>query len=119
MGVQLSASIADNALDAVAWPGARLGEALAALAQQSGLLTTLDEASLSLKLETWDEATLEQWIVTRARQWGIEAEPTQATYAEATRLLQSRCTLLFGVTARSSQLGLSDCAGSFVAADAP
>lgn len=73
-------------LGALAWPGVRLGEALAALARYGGLHPA------KLDLPEPDEAVppevLERWIGAAAAAMGLEAEPVEASYAEVDGLVR-------------------------------
>src|SRR5262249_54984594 len=71
-------------LNTLAWPVTRLGEALEALARQSGLAprgreTLVPPAGLAQE----DAAALGGWIETAAAWLGLEAELVEASYAEA------------------------------------
>src|SRR5262245_49921416 len=75
-------------LTTLAWPAAKLGEALEALARTVGLAPRALE-SLSPPagpLRHGDEA-LGRWLVAAAAQLGLEAEPTQIAYGEVERRL--------------------------------
>jgi ATP-binding cassette subfamily B protein len=73
-------------LDALAWPASRLGEALSALARQSGF------GSAKLELPEPDDAAssddLDRWINAAAAAIGLEAEPVEASYGEAEDLVR-------------------------------
>ena len=72
------------ALDALAWPADRLGEALSTLARRSGLAP----AKLDLAEPRGASAEeLERWIGAAAAAMAIEAEPVEAAYGEVEALV--------------------------------
>jgi ATP-binding cassette subfamily B protein len=74
-----------DSLDAAAWPAARLGEALAALARASGLAPRLVAAPATPEAQVWDGEALDRWIAASAAWLGIEAERVTVSYADAHR----------------------------------
>src|SRR5688572_24428797 len=73
-----------------AWPISRLGEALAALAEASGLspqLTKIPNAPRNL--ESANAETLNRWVETVADQMGIEAEPLEILYRDVKQIVHA------------------------------
>ncbi len=80
---------AKNALDAICWPASRLGEAIEALAQRSGLKPRASAVPRTPEgLLQPDNVSLERWIEGAAEWLGVEAELLEAPYAEIPRLLK-------------------------------
>ncbi|MBI3980065.1 MAG: ATP-binding cassette domain-containing protein [Chloroflexi bacterium] len=76
-------------LEGLAWPPARLGEAIELLARRAGLLPGPVEAPAPPdNLDQADEATLGQWVDRVAAQLGIEAEPVASAFAEVARMVR-------------------------------
>jgi ATP-binding cassette subfamily B protein len=76
-------------LNTLTWPVARLGEALETMARHSGLAqsgraTPVPPAGLAQE----DAAALGAWIEAAAAWLGLEAEPVEAPYPEAERLVR-------------------------------
>jgi ATP-binding cassette subfamily B protein len=73
----------------LAWPGARLGEALHALARTCGLAPTPEPPSLAGGPHAGDAGDwIHDWIQAAATAMGIEAGPVEAPYAEVPGLLR-------------------------------
>ncbi|MBP7687403.1 MAG: ABC transporter ATP-binding protein [Thermoflexales bacterium] len=79
-------------LDVLAWPAARLAEALEIAAQQTGL-TPLGAQAVSddkaAPVTDTDDIAQEQWLAVSAARLGIEAEPVEATLSEMVHLVQT------------------------------
>jgi len=76
-------------LTALAWPAARLGEVLEALARRSGLAPRLAEPmSPPAGLAGHDDETLGHWLRMAAGHLGMEAERVEICYSEVEPLLQ-------------------------------
>jgi ATP-binding cassette subfamily B protein len=76
-------------LNTLAWPVARLGEALEAMARHSGLAPREREIPVPPEgLAQADAAVLGAWIETAATWLGLEAEPVEAPYAEVEGLVR-------------------------------
>jgi hypothetical protein len=68
-------------LDALTWPAAQLGEAIAALGRRSGLVPRLREAPASPEgLAREGAEALGAWIEATAAWLGLEAEAVEAPY---------------------------------------
>jgi ATP-binding cassette, subfamily B, bacterial len=77
-------------LHTMAWPAARLGEALEALARRSGLAPQERETLGPPEgLAREGAAALGAWVETAAAWLGLEAEPVEAPYAEVERLVRT------------------------------
>ena len=75
-------------LQRYAWPIGALGDALATLRQKEKLGGRPVTSRLTMPAAIhWDEATLNRWIDGVAAESGLEAEPTQAAYAELAQLI--------------------------------
>src|SRR5918996_1516007 len=76
-------------LTRLAWPVARLGEALESLARAAGMAPQAAEPLRPPAGLLWpgDEA-LGVWLAVAAGQLGLEAEPTPIPYGEVERLLR-------------------------------
>ncbi len=81
-------AVPPGGLDAVAWPGARLGEAIAALARASGLAPRLRAVPAAPPEQVWHGEALGRWIAASAAWLGLEAEPVMVSYAEAHQLIR-------------------------------
>jgi ATP-binding cassette, subfamily B, bacterial len=68
------------------WPMSSIGEALTALARQSGLVAT---ASTSPRHPPGDSAALDRWLSAAGEQLGIEVEPVIAKHQDADAALAS------------------------------
>jgi ATP-binding cassette subfamily B protein len=88
----------------LAWPAGRLGEALAALARQSGL----DPRKLDLREpgETATAEDLDRWISAAAAAMGLEAEPVEASYGEVETLVQRSAPALLRLPGTGAPLFL-------------
>ncbi len=75
------------------WPLSEIGEALAELARQSGLMTGRSGNMPAMPPHA-DEDVLNQWLRLAASQCEVEIEPVEATYGEVTHLLQSAAPVL-------------------------
>jgi ATP-binding cassette subfamily B protein len=88
--------------DTVTWPAARLGEALEALADRSGLLSQSDRAHPRLSWPGSGPAeSLTAWIESEAAQLGFEAVPTQVPYGDADLLVRRAAPALMRVAGDS------------------
>lgn len=80
-----------NNLDTLSWPASRLGEAMEALARQSGLaprpLETPNPPNNGLARESSE--ALGRWIEAAAGYLGLEAEPLKTPYVEIEQLVRS------------------------------
>ena len=80
-------------LDTLAWPTARLDEALEIAAQQTGLvprgLPSLPDSHFSYPASGADEADLEHWVEAIAARLGIEAEPMVSSFSEVAQMVRS------------------------------
>jgi ATP-binding cassette subfamily B protein len=77
------------ALQTLAWPLARLGEAIETVARRRGMPLHERETSVPpAELEREGGAALGAWIETTATWLGVEAEPVEASYAEAADLVR-------------------------------
>jgi ATP-binding cassette, subfamily B, bacterial len=75
-------------LTTLAWPAARLGEALEALARAIGLAPrTVEPLSPPAGLVWHGDEALGRWLAAAAGHLGLEAEPTEIPYGEVERLL--------------------------------
>ena len=86
----------------ITWPASRLGEAMDALSQHSGLggkSTPGDGPPAKLLAEGTER--LGPWIEAAAAWLGLEAEPVQAPYAELEEFLRGAGPALLGVPADS------------------
>ena len=85
-----------EALSATAWPSSRLCEALHALGRGSGLLRrgAGDPDAPAEVADTLDGQRLDRWVETVAHSMGLEAEPVQAPYPEALRLVSGAAPAL-------------------------
>jgi ATP-binding cassette subfamily B protein len=70
----------------IRWPACRLGEAIEALGRRSGLEPRA--AELAAPPTTAPDSLLGPWIEAAAAWLGLEAEPVEAPYAEADRLIR-------------------------------
>src|SRR2546421_6986574 len=70
-----------------AWPAAKLGEALEALARAAALAPRAVEY-LSPPVGLHGDEALGRWLAAAAGHLGLEAEPTEIPYGEVERLLQ-------------------------------
>ncbi|MBV9758978.1 MAG: ATP-binding cassette domain-containing protein [Acidobacteriaceae bacterium] len=74
-------------LAALAWPAARLGDALTALARSSGIANAATEADFaSFSARSADPA---EWIESAAKRLGCEAEPVETNYRDLETVLPS------------------------------
>jgi ATP-binding cassette subfamily B protein len=81
-------SIMNMNTTAITWPPARLGEALAALAQHNGRAAAREAAPVPPAAVCADPGNrLGRWIEGTAAWLGCEAEPVEAPYAEAEKLV--------------------------------
>ncbi len=79
-----------GALDRLAWPVSRLGEALEALARTGGLAPRSVEVPAPPGSLMWNSSeALGRWIEATAGGLGLEAEPVEVPYAEVERLVRS------------------------------
>jgi ATP-binding cassette, subfamily B, bacterial len=70
-------------IEAVKWPRDRVGEALAALAELSGLEPRAERAEVPA-----DDQDVDTWLVDAAHWIGIDAEPTAALYPDVPALVR-------------------------------
>jgi ATP-binding cassette subfamily B protein len=78
-----------EAVHGLAWPLARLGEALETVARHCGLpLHRRETPTPPAGLARDDAAELGRWIETAAAWLGLEAEPVEASYAEVAGLVR-------------------------------
>ncbi|MEZ4678299.1 MAG: hypothetical protein R2932_29200 [Caldilineaceae bacterium] len=79
--------------DAVCWSAGELGQALTQLAHRSSLPLTVENGpsipsdDLLSASALLSKAALDRWVMVYADQMGLEAEPLQSTYADATAVL--------------------------------
>ncbi len=71
-----------SAVTELGWPGARLGEALSALARETGL-----SAGASAPLAGPGGEDVGPWIEAAAAWMGLEAEPVEAPYPDVGQLV--------------------------------
>ncbi len=86
---------------ALAWPAARLGEAIEEIARREKLLSQSSGRS-PCPPPNWhgaDEERLVHWLNNVAMAWGLEVEPVQAPYTEAERFLRGVGPALFRLPA--------------------
>src|SRR5689334_17598072 len=83
-----------SALEQFAWPLARLGEALEALARKCGLAPRSAELSAPPVHLECDDQRIGAWIEATADWLGIEAESVEASYADIRELLGSTDPIL-------------------------
>jgi ATP-binding cassette subfamily B protein len=69
-------------LDAVAWPAGRAGEALAALAHESGVSASGGGAVNPSPTALEDPAAFDEWLEAAAARIGVEAEAVEVVYPE-------------------------------------
>src|SRR5262249_30247943 len=72
----------------LSWPAAQLGEALSWLARRRGLSTRITETASGPPVGD-DPEVLTNWIDAAAAGLGIEAEPVDWSYPEATSLVRN------------------------------
>ncbi|ETW93377.1 MAG: hypothetical protein ETSY1_39485 [Candidatus Entotheonella factor] len=77
------------ALEAWTWPLREIGEALAELSRQSGLMTTGFSVHIPPMPPQTDENRIDQWLSMAASQCEVEMEPVETTYGEVVTMLQS------------------------------
>src|SRR5215510_11401662 len=78
-----------EALDTLAWPVARLGEAMITLARRQGWHVSDTVAPVYPgEIEPGDGEALGTWLETAATWLGLEAEPVEVPYAEIAALLR-------------------------------
>ncbi len=79
----------ETALDELAWPAFRLGEAMEVLARKSGLIDRpASTPTFSENRDIPDERTAGQWIAFGADHLSIEAEPVASVYPEVEAMVQ-------------------------------
>ncbi|MBU1751557.1 MAG: hypothetical protein KKA73_28095, partial [Chloroflexi bacterium] len=79
-----------QALQALAWPAARLGEAIEYLGRKGDISSQPAEASpLPGNLDSADDEAIGWWIEAVADRQGLEAEPTESPYAQVGQLVRS------------------------------
>jgi ATP-binding cassette, subfamily B, bacterial len=74
-------------LSQVLWPVERIGEAMVALARESGLIATA--AAFSRNAPQEDPVALDKWLSAAADRLGIDVEPVSASYREAENALST------------------------------
>jgi ATP-binding cassette subfamily B protein len=80
-------------LEALAWPSARIGEAMAALARRCGLAKGRPDTSNPERMSS--EASTAEWIESAAKHLACEAEPIESNYRDLeSDLAASRPALL-------------------------
>src|SRR4029453_7754140 len=78
-----------EALDALAWPVGRLGEAIAGLARLRGWkLRSVEAPICPTGLEQGNPEALDVWVEAVADCFGVEAEPVEVPYAEVESLVR-------------------------------
>jgi ATP-binding cassette subfamily B protein len=97
---------------ALAWPVARLGEALHALAQTAGLRPAPEPTSLASGPHS-DEASIGGWLEAAAAALALEAQAVEALYAEVPGLLRRAAPAILRLPGgpASGVLALARCAG--------
>ena len=74
----------------LSWPVARMGEAIEALARQSGLVRSMHKTLPSPEaLGTLDDAGLMQWVDAAADVFNLEVEPVDVIYSELQSFLKN------------------------------
>ncbi len=75
-------------LHTLAWPASRLGEAVECLAQKGGLLPhSVEPAPPPGNLELASDEMIGRWVDVAAERLGLEAEPTESSYAQVEQLV--------------------------------
>lgn len=86
-----------SSLSPLAWPADRLGDAMAALAQRSGLEMPRIATTPSSPASPGEPERFSRWVEVLADQLGLEAIPAETTYADAGRLIRGAGPALLGV----------------------
>lgn len=84
--------------DSLSWPLSRLGEALEALARQSGFSprpVEIPAPSIGLTVHDRGGEELGRWIEAAANWLGFEVEPAEASYTEVEQLVRGAGPILF------------------------
>lgn len=90
-----------EALDAMAWPAGRLGEAIAGLARLQGWrLRSPDAPGCPVGVEHGSPETLPVWLEAVATWLGVTAEPVEVPYAEVESLIHSAAPALLRLPGR-------------------
>lgn len=99
-------------IEAMAWPQARLGEAIASLAKQAGLGTAQDRVPAPPEqLDTQAMDLRDEWVFAVAEQIGVEAEAVEIAYHEAAQLVCRAAPAILRIASAGATLYLALCAG--------
>ncbi len=99
-------------IDALCWAESQLGEAMRALARESGF--RLKDPELSPGGAEKDEGALDAWMEATGGRLGLEVEPVAAPYAQAEMMIRSAGPALLSLPGRRRFLAILGASGRFV-----